>query len=87
MSLLALPFLLILGLMIGSMVVWIWALVDCIQVPDDTMYRSGTKLIWVLVIVFATLIGAIVYLAIGRPDATSVAMARPNALPPPPPPS
>jgi hypothetical protein len=86
-SLLALPFLLILGLMIGSMVVWIWALVDCIQVPDDTMYRSGTKLIWVLVIVFATLIGAIVYLAVGRPDAASVALARPSALPPPPPPS
>lgn len=87
MSLLFVPFLLVLLLGIAATVVWIWALVDCIQVPDDSMYRSGTKLIWVLVIVFATLIGAIVYLAIGRPDATSVAMARPSALPPPPPPS
>ena len=79
MSLLALPFLLIArsdDRLDGR--VEYWALVDCIQVPDDTMYRSGTKLIWVLVIVFATLIGAIVYLAIGRPDATSVAMARPR---------
>ncbi|HYU93186.1 MAG TPA: hypothetical protein VEN95_06890 [Actinomycetota bacterium] len=31
-------------LFVGSFVVWIWALVDAIQVPDDSMYRSGTKL-------------------------------------------
>jgi hypothetical protein len=31
------------------------------------MYQSGTKLIWVIVIVFATVIGAIIDLAVGRP--------------------
>ena len=46
---------------------WIWALVDCVQVPDDSMFQSGTKLIWVLIIVFASLIGAILYVVIGRP--------------------
>jgi len=72
---------------IASLVVWIWALIDAIQVPDDSMYRSGTKLVWVLVIVFLQLIGAIVYLAIGRPakgTATPTVHDGPAGLPPPP---
>ena len=80
-----------------GLVVTIWALVDAIRVPDDSMYRSGNKLVWVLVIVFLNWIGAIIYFAIGRPasDATppdppthSVPPAAPNGgappLPPPP---
>ena len=86
MTLLFVPFLFVLLLGIAATVVWIWALVDCIQVPDDSMYRSGTKLIWVLVIVFATVIGSIVYLAIGRPDGTRPPVERAGAMPPPPPP-
>jgi hypothetical protein len=58
-------FFMILG--IAAVGVWIWALVDAIQVPDDSMYRSGTKVVWVLVIVFLQVIGAVIYLAIGRP--------------------
>jgi hypothetical protein len=50
---------------------WIWALVDAIQVPDDRFYQSGTKLVWVLVIVLTGGIGAIIYLAAGRPDAAT----------------
>ena len=30
-------------LFVGSFIVWIWALVDAIQVQDDSMYRSGTS--------------------------------------------
>jgi len=48
-------------------VFWIWALVDAIRVPHDSNYRAGNKLVWVLVIIFATVIGAAIYLAIGRP--------------------
>src|SRR6266508_1801316 len=55
-------------LFVGSFVVWIWALVDAIQVPDDSMYRSGTKLVWVLVILLTQVVGAIIYFAIGRPS-------------------
>ena len=68
-----------------GLAVWIWALVDCIQVADDSMFQSGNKLIWVLVIVFLTLLGAILYLLIGRPKpgAPTGTAAR---LPPPPPP-
>jgi hypothetical protein len=87
------PFFLLFGIFwIGAFVVWIWALVDCIQVPDDSLYQSGNKLIWVLVIVFANVIGAILYFAIGKPAGG----ARPgigsggtpggSAPPPPPPP-
>jgi hypothetical protein len=66
--------------------VWVWALVDAIKVADDSMYRSGTKLVWVLVIVFLQVIGAMIYLAIGRP-AKGAATPPPPAsegLPPPP---
>jgi hypothetical protein len=84
------PFVVLFGIFwLGAFVLWIWALVDCIQVPDDSLYESGTKLIWVLVIVFANVIGAILYLAIGRPrgGARAVGGTRPlgNGTPPPPP--
>jgi hypothetical protein len=45
-------FLLFFILAVAGLVLWIWALVDCVQVPDDSMYQSGTKLVWVLIIVF-----------------------------------
>jgi hypothetical protein len=72
---------------IGAFAVWIWALVDAVKVPDDSMYKAGNKLVWILVIVLAGVVGAIVYLIVGRPDAG----ARPTApvgpaQPPPPPP-
>jgi hypothetical protein len=48
---------------IGGFVLWVWALVDAIRNPllDNTM-----RIVWVLVIVFTNVIGAIIYLAIGR---------------------
>jgi hypothetical protein len=45
---------------IGGIALWIFALVDCIRVQDDSMYRSGTKLIWIIVIVLTQVIGAII---------------------------
>jgi hypothetical protein len=41
--------------------------VNAIRVPDDSGYRAGTKLLWVLVIALTGLIGAALYLAVGRP--------------------
>ena len=73
-------------LALGLFVLWIWALLDAIQVPDDSMYRSGNKLVWVLVIVFLQAIGAILYLAIGRPARPATRPGKPRPpLPPPPP--
>lgn len=74
----------------GGQIFWVWALVDAIGVSDDSLYRTGSKLLWVLVIVFTGAIGAIIYLAIGRPErgaqprATSTPPAPPGSLPPPP---
>ena len=48
---------------IAALGVWIWALVDAIQNPD---LDSTMRIVWVLVIVFTQIIGAIIYLAIGR---------------------
>ena len=54
---------------IAAVILLIYTLVDAIRVPDDSMYRAGNKLIWVLVILFAQpLIGPIIYLAIGSPQ-------------------
>lgn len=62
------PFFGLIGILtIAALALWIWALVDCIQVPDDSMYESGNKLVWVLIIVLTNWIGAILYLLIGRP--------------------
>jgi len=50
-----------------SLAIWIFALVDAVSVPDNSMYRTGDKLIWVLVILLAYVIGALIYIFVGRP--------------------
>lgn len=74
---------------IANVVLVIWALVDAIRVPDDSMFQAGNKLIWVLVILFAGFVGAIIYFAIGRPSASPGRLRSgqpsPNQPPPPPP--
>lgn len=52
---------------IASLVLMIAALIDAIQVPNDSDYRAGTKVVWVLVILLAGFIGAIIYYLVGRP--------------------
>jgi Phospholipase_D-nuclease N-terminal len=87
-------FSLILLFIVVSMIFWIWALVDAVRVADDSLYQTGTKLIWVLIIVLAGWIGAIIYLAVGRPKGSSRARALSpgigsspsGSMPPPPPP-
>jgi hypothetical protein len=74
---------------IANIVLVIWGLVDAIKVPDDSMYKAGNKLIWVLVILLAGFVGAIVYFAVGRPSSKTRAVgpvaAMDPRLPPPPP--
>jgi hypothetical protein len=52
---------------IAALVIWVWALVDAIQNPalDSTM-----RIVWILVIVFTQIIGAIIYLIVGRSTRT-----------------
>jgi len=56
-------FLIWLLIAVACLAVWIWALVDAIRNPalDDTR-----RLIWVLVIVFTSVLGAIIYLAVAK---------------------
>jgi hypothetical protein len=70
--------LLIILVVLGGFVLWIVALVDAIRVPDDSMYRSGNKTVWVLVIALTGFIGAIIYYAAGRPGRD---VPRPKAAP------
>jgi hypothetical protein len=60
--------LVVLALAIGAFVFWVWALVDVIKTPDDGRFRAGNQLVWVLVIVFTQVIGALIYVLVGRPE-------------------
>ncbi|MCZ7384944.1 MAG: PLDc N-terminal domain-containing protein [Candidatus Methanoperedens sp.] len=44
-------------------VFWLWMLIDCLKRLDDKFATGGNnaKLIWVLVIIFTGLIGALIY--------------------------
>lgn len=56
------------GIPVAAVVLLVYALVDAIRVPDDSMYRAGNKLIWVLVIVLLPFfVGPLVYLVVGAP--------------------
>lgn len=48
---------------LAGLAFWIWALVDAIKNPalDSTM-----RIVWVLVILFTSILGAVIYLAVGR---------------------
>ncbi len=52
-------------LVIGSMVLWFWALIECLtKEPSDT----NDKLLWALIIFFGSLLGAILYFVVRRPE-------------------
>ena len=51
----------------AALSILVYALVDVIRMPNDASFKTGTQLIWILVILLAQGIGAIVYLIIGRP--------------------
>lgn len=43
------------------------ALVDAIRVPQESDYRAGSKVVWVLVLIFFNCVGAAIYYAVGKP--------------------
>ncbi len=71
---------------VGGLAVMIWALVDAVRMPNDRSFKTGTQLVWILVILLAQGIGAIVYLIVGRPPGGATAARQRVALPPPAPP-
>ncbi|MCP5525518.1 MAG: PLDc_N domain-containing protein [Verrucomicrobiales bacterium] len=49
---------------IVGFIFWLWMLVDCVTNEPS---EGNDKLIWVLIIVFTNLVGALVYFFIQRP--------------------
>ena len=45
------------------LIFWVWMLVDCIRNPA---LSSNERIVWVLVILFASVLGALIYLLVGR---------------------
>ncbi len=46
-----------------AFVIWVWALIGAIRNPN---LDSNMRLIWILVIVFVSTLGAVIYLLAGR---------------------
>lgn len=56
----------VLGVLGAMAFVTVAALINAIRVPDDSLFRSGSKTVWVLVIIFLGIVGAIIYFAVGE---------------------
>jgi hypothetical protein len=52
------------ALVILASIFWVWMLIDCLLNPR---LQGLEKLIWLLVILFLHLLGAIIYYFVGRP--------------------
>ena len=51
-------------LALAAFAFWIWMLIDAItRIPSE----GNTKLIWILVVIFAGIIGALIYYFVQRP--------------------
>ena len=67
---------------IATVVGWILAIVEVARIPDHQYRAAGTeKIVWVLVVVLAGIIGALIWLLAKRRDVLAAA----GHLPPPPP--
>lgn len=43
-------------------ILWVWALVDCLK----SEFQGSNKLIWIIVIIFLPVLGPILYFLVGR---------------------
>ena len=59
-------------LIAAATALWIWALADVLRRPAGA-YRSGSQVVWALVIALTHSIGAVAYLLFGRPRTTTSA--------------
>jgi LPXTG-motif cell wall-anchored protein len=57
--------LLILLVVLPGIAFWIWMLIDCAMQEPDT---GNTKIVWVIIIVLAGFIGAVIYFFARRPQ-------------------
>lgn len=63
MGMIGLPELLILLVAIPGVALWIWMLIDCaVNEPS-----GGDKIVWILIILLASCVGAAIYFLVRRP--------------------
>jgi len=51
--------------MIAATIFWVFAIIDCATKETDT---GNTKIVWIIIIVFTHLIGALLYTFVRRPE-------------------
>lgn len=61
--------LIFMGIGFGGLVLWIWTLIDCINNETD---EGNERVIWVVVIAAAQLVGALIYLIARRPKRMAI---------------
>jgi hypothetical protein len=75
-------FLVFFGVWLGAIVYWIVALVEVARIPEQQFRAAGTeKTMWILVVVLAQIIGALIWRFAKRGDVLAAA----GRMPPPPP--
>lgn len=52
-------------LVVVQLTLEVWAVIDIVKRPKEQI-TGGNKVLWILLVVFVNLIGAIVYFAVGR---------------------
>ena len=50
---------------VGGTVLWIWMLIDC---ATNEPSEGSDKIVWILVILFTHVLGALIYLLVRRPE-------------------
>ncbi len=64
---------LVVGVFLAATALWIFTLVESLQIPDHTWQAAGqNKLLWVLLIVFLGFLGSILYMVIPRPSLKAI---------------
>ncbi len=54
-----------LGIAVFGSILWVWMLIDC---ATNEPAEGNEKIVWILVIVFTHVIGALIYLLVRRPE-------------------
>jgi len=55
-------------LVVTALIFWIWMIVDCATKEPS---QGNDKIVWIVVIIFAQLIGALIYYFVRRPQRIS----------------
>jgi hypothetical protein len=54
------------GMLVAGFVLWVWAFLDVVK-RQEWMFASGSKVLWAIVVGLGGPLGAVVYMAVGRP--------------------